>query len=170
VKITLLSDDAVRFDGEPGPLTIEAPTIEQTYSPFHMLGSSLAVCTHSVLHSWATHAKLEADDLAIEVRWTFVEHPHRVGGLEMALVWPSLPANRREAAKRASALCPIHATLSHSAPIEVTVVHDARDPAAAAPRAAVGAGDSRAPAPTAPAARVAPTPPAPVTAPARSAP
>ena len=79
MKITLLSDDAVRFDPGPGPLTIEAPIAERSYSPFHMLGSSLAVCTHSLLYSWATHAKLGADDLAVEVRWTFAEKPHRIG-------------------------------------------------------------------------------------------
>ena len=119
MKITLLSDDAVRFDPGPGPLTVEAPTAEQTYSPFHMLGSSLAVCTHSVLYSWATHARLHADDLAIEVRWTFADHPHRVGAIDMTLEWPSLPENRREAAKRAAALCTIHATLSHPPTIGV---------------------------------------------------
>jgi putative redox protein len=112
VKITLLSDEALRFDATPGPLTIEAPTAEQSYSPFHMLGSSLAVCTHSVLHSWASHAGLGADDLAVEVRWTFAERPHRVDSMEVMLEWPSLPESRREAAKRAAKLCTVHATLS----------------------------------------------------------
>jgi uncharacterized OsmC-like protein len=121
VTITLLSDDAVRFDPGPGPLTIEAPSAERSYSPFHMLGSSLALCTHSLLYSWATHAKLGADDLAIEVRWTFAEKPHRVGSVDITLDWPSLPESRREAAKRAAALCPIHATLSHSPTITTSV-------------------------------------------------
>ena len=114
MKITLLSDDAVRFDPGPGPLTIEAPSAERSYSPFHMLGSSLAVCTHSLLYSWATHAKLGADDLAVEVRWTFAEKPHRIGAIEITLDWPSLPESRRDAATRAATLCPVHATLSHS--------------------------------------------------------
>lgn len=119
MKITLLSDEAVRFDAAPGPLTIEAPSAEQSYSPFHMLGSSLAVCTHSLVHSWATHAKLNADDLAIEVRWTFAERPHRVGTIDLTLDWPSLPENRREAAQRAAKLCPVHATLSQSPTITI---------------------------------------------------
>lgn len=121
MKITLLSDDAVRFDPGPGSLTIEAPSAERSYSPFHMLGGSLAVCTHSLLYSWATHAKLGADDLAIEVRWAFAEKPHRVGSIDITLDWPSLPENRREAAKRAAALCPIHATLSHSPTLTTNV-------------------------------------------------
>jgi uncharacterized OsmC-like protein len=135
VKITLLSDDAVRFDPGPGPLTIEAPSAERSYSPFHMLGSSLAVCTHSLLYSWATHAKLGADDLAVEVRWTFAEKPHRVGNVDITLDWPSLPESRREAAKRAATLCPIHATLSHS-PTILTSVGAAPAPSAPAPATA----------------------------------
>ena len=135
MKITLLSDDAVRFDFGPGPLTIEAPSAEQSYSPFHMLGSSLAVCTHSLLYSWATHAKLGADDLAIEVRWEFAEKPHRVGAIEMTLDWPSLPESRREAAKRAAALCTVHATLTHP-PAHTTRV--GAEPAAAGTPVAAG--------------------------------
>src|SRR5687768_5496322 len=42
VKIILLSDEAIRLEPEPGPMTIEAQDVEQQYSPFHMLASSLA--------------------------------------------------------------------------------------------------------------------------------
>jgi uncharacterized OsmC-like protein len=115
VKITLLAEDAIRLDPEPGPLTIEAESVEQQYSPFHMLGSSLAMCTFSVLYAWATHAKLSVDDLTIEVRWAFAEKPHRVGEMNLTFTWPSLPASRVNAAKRACELCTIHATL-HSPP------------------------------------------------------
>ncbi len=113
MKITLLSDDAIRLTPEPGPLTIEAQSAEQTYSPFHMLGSSLAMCTFSVMYSWATHADLRADDLAIEVRWTFAEDPQRVGEISVTFDWPSLPERRLAAAKRVAEMCTIHATLEH---------------------------------------------------------
>lgn len=113
VKITLLSDDAIRYEAAPGLLTIEADTAERQYSPFHMLGSSLAVCTFSVLASWATHADIAFDDLVIDVSWTFSEKPHRVDAVTLSFRWKSLPPSRLEAAKRAAALCPIHATLSH---------------------------------------------------------
>ena len=119
MKITLLSDEAIRLEQTPGLLTIEAANADMSYSPFHMLGSSLAMCTMSVLHSWATHAKITADDLVIDVSWSFSEKPHRVGDIKLAFKWPSLPEGRREAAKRATALCAIHATLSHSPTIAV---------------------------------------------------
>ena len=94
-------------------MTIEAPSADQLYSPFHMLASGLAFCTHSVLSSWASHAKLDADDLTIEVKWEFADKPHRVGSMDLRILWPSLPETRTGAAERTAALCAIHATLTH---------------------------------------------------------
>jgi putative redox protein len=119
MKITLLADDAIRLEPVPGPMTIEAPTAEMVYSPFHMLASSLATCVFSVIESWASHAKLRLDDLTIEVRWQFAEDPHRVGDIAISFDWPSLPANRIAAARRVAELCTVHATLHH--PPHITI-------------------------------------------------
>jgi uncharacterized OsmC-like protein len=122
MKITLLSEEKIRLEPGAGPLTIEATSVDQTYSPFHMLASSLATCTFSVLYSWATHAKLDVATLALEVGWTFAEKPHRVGDMQLTVHWPGLPPDRVAAAQRAAALCTVHATL-HQPPhvgIEVT--------------------------------------------------
>ena len=121
MKITLLGEDGVRLEAASGSMTIEAERPDQQYSPFHMLGSSLALCEYSLLASWASHAKLSADDLAVEVRWSFAEEPHRVGAMAITLDWPSLPEGRREAAKRATALCPVHRTLTQPPTIGVEV-------------------------------------------------
>ena len=115
MKITLLSDDAIRLEPIPGPMTIEAGDAGQSYSPFHMLASGLATCTFSVMYAWATHASLAVDDLAIEVHWTFAENPHRVDTMHLTFEWPSLPAKRYQAAKRVAEMCTIHATL-HNPP------------------------------------------------------
>lgn len=120
MKITLLSDDAIRLEPLSGPLTIEASSAETQYSPFHMLASGLATCTFSVLHSWATHKKIDWHDLTIDVRWVFGDDPHRVSKLDVVFTWPSLPAERLATAKRVAALCTIHATLSH--PPEIAIV------------------------------------------------
>lgn len=111
MKIALTSEDSIRLEPTAGPLTIEANSHEQQYSPFHMLASGLAVCTFSVLESWGSHAGLDASDLAIEVHWSFAEKPHRIGEMRMRLDWPSLPESRRAVALRAAELCPIHKTL-----------------------------------------------------------
>jgi len=121
VKITLLSDDRIRLDGGAGPMTIEAESAETSYSPFHMLASALATCTLSVLHAWATNAKLPSDDLAVEVGWSFVEEPHRVGSMSLDIEWPSLPENRRAAAQRVADLCTVKVTLHHPPEIVTNV-------------------------------------------------
>lgn len=119
MKITLLSEEAIRLEPTAGPLTIEAPSADVQYSPFQMVASGLASCTFSVIYSWATHARLSVDDLAIEVHWSFADDPHRMSDIVVVLDWPSLPANRLAAAKRASELCTVHATLSHPAGVTV---------------------------------------------------
>ncbi|HEV2147579.1 MAG TPA: OsmC family protein [Longimicrobiaceae bacterium] len=121
MKILLVSDDRIRLEGKAGPMTIEADSPETAYSPFHMLASSLATCTFSVLASWGTHAKLPVDDLAVEVGWTFVEDPHRVGSMSVEVDWPSLPAERQGAAKRVAALCTVKKTLEHPPEVVTTV-------------------------------------------------
>jgi uncharacterized OsmC-like protein len=121
VKITLLSDDRIRLEGKAGPLSVEADSAETAYSPFHMLASGLATCTFSVLASWGTHARLSVDDLAIEVGWTFAEDPHRVGSMDVDVLWPSLPAERRNAAVRAAGLCTLKKTLEMPPQVAVEV-------------------------------------------------
>jgi uncharacterized OsmC-like protein len=122
MKITLLDDSRLRLEPAPPPLTIEALKPEQGYSPFHMLASGLAVCTHSVLQSWASHASLAADRLVIEVGWEFGENPHRVAAYDIRIDWPDLPQDRKEAARRAAKLCAAHATLVHPPAIALSVI------------------------------------------------
>jgi uncharacterized OsmC-like protein len=122
VKIILLAEDRIRLEPTPGPLTIEASSEDAEYSPFHMLASGLATCVFSVLASWGAHARIGVDDLAIEVEWGFAERPHRVAGYRLELHWPSLPADRRAAATRAAALCPVHQTLERETPVGTEVV------------------------------------------------
>jgi putative redox protein len=119
VKITLLSEERIRLEATAGPMSIEAESAETTFSPFHMVASGLATCVYSVLASWATHASLDAEELTIEVEWSFADKPRRVGSYEVILDWPGLPEERRTAAARTAALCPIHATLHHPPEIKV---------------------------------------------------
>ncbi len=100
-------------------MTIEAASADRQYSPFHMLASSLAYCTFSVLYSWATHANLSIDGMSIDVAWKFSEEPHRVNDLKLTFHWPSLPPNRLAAAKRVAAMCTVHETLLHPPAIAI---------------------------------------------------
>lgn len=121
MKITLLSDERIRLDGKAGPLSVEAESAEMQYSPFHMLASGLATCTYSVLASWGTHAKLSVDDLVIEVGWKFAEEPHRVGEMDVDVIWPSLPEERRNAAIRAAGLCTVTRTFEQPPKVAVEI-------------------------------------------------
>lgn len=119
MKLTLLADDKIRLEPTPGPMTIEAPTAEQSYSPFHMLAGGLAYCTFSVMYAWAESANLDATDLTVEISWEFTEDPHRVGSYDVRFTWPSLPEKRRGAAGRVAELCAVHATLQHPPTIQI---------------------------------------------------
>lgn len=119
MKILLTSAESLRVEPTSGPLTIEAPTPDVSYGPFHMLGSSLAMCTLSVLQSWATNKSIGVDDLRIDVGWSFVDKPHRVGSMSITLDWPSLAADMWPRALRVARLCGVHNTLTH--PPEILV-------------------------------------------------
>jgi uncharacterized OsmC-like protein len=84
-----------------------------------MLGSALGACTFSVLQSWASNKNIAADDLKIDVSWTFAEGQHRVGSMSVKLDWPSLSAELWPRAIRAASLCGVHQTLTH--PIQISV-------------------------------------------------
>ena len=121
MRILLVADDRLRVEGGAGPLSVEADSAETVYSPGHMVGSGLGVCTLSVLHSWATHAKIPAEELAVVVGWKYVEDPHRIGEWTVEVDWPSLPAERRAAAERAASLCTIKKSLEMPPSITASV-------------------------------------------------
>jgi uncharacterized OsmC-like protein len=100
-------------------MTIEAPTADRSYSPFHMVGGGLAYCTFSVMYAWAENAGLNAEDLIIDVSWKFADDPYRVGAYAIQFTWPSLPAKRLAAAKRVAEMCTLHATLEHPPAISI---------------------------------------------------
>ena len=119
MKITLTGEESLRLVPSSGPLTIESESPDQSYSPFHMLGSALGACTLSVLQSWAANRNIAASDLKIDISWTFVEGQHRVGSMNVKLDWPSLSAEVWPRAIRVASVCGIHQTMTH--PIEITV-------------------------------------------------
>jgi putative redox protein len=119
MKITLTGEESIRIEPTSGPLTIEAASHDQSYSPFHMLGSALGTCTMSVLQSWATNRNIAVEGLKVDVSWTFIEGEHRIGTMKAVLDWPSLPAELWPRVLRAAGLCGVHKTLTH--PVEISV-------------------------------------------------
>jgi uncharacterized OsmC-like protein len=103
-------------------LTIEAPKADFQYSPFHMLGSALGMCTFSVVQSWAANKNVAADDLKIDVAWKFVDGQHRLESMKVKMEWPSLSAELWPRAIRAANLCGVHQTFTHPVQISVDAV------------------------------------------------
>lgn len=122
MKITLTGEESLSLQLTSGPLTIEAQSREQSYSAFHMLGSALGSCTMSVLQSWASNKNLPADDLRIDIGWSFAESQHRLNSMRVKLEWPSLPAELWPRAIRVAHLCGIHQTLTRPFDIQVNAV------------------------------------------------
>lgn len=92
---------------------------EAHFGPLHMLAASLATCTVAVLASWADAVGLRLDDLQVRLGWNYVEDPYRVGTYRMEIVWPSLPDERRNRARRVAEACTVHHTLTHPPGIEI---------------------------------------------------
>jgi uncharacterized OsmC-like protein len=122
MKIVLTGEESLRIEPTPGQLTIESVSPDQSYSPFHMLGSALGMCTFSVMQSWASNKGVSADDLRLDVSWTFVEGEHRVGSMKVVLAWASLSAELWPRAIRAASVCGVHKTLTNGIEISVNAV------------------------------------------------
>lgn len=120
MRIILETDERIRLVTDGDGFAFEAMG-EAGLSPFHLLAASLATCTYSVVHSWADHAGLGMEGLAIVVEWELGGDPVRVSEVRMDLEWPGLPEPRREAARRVAAECTIHHTLEHGSHVETTV-------------------------------------------------
>jgi uncharacterized OsmC-like protein len=119
MKITLTGEESLRIEPTTGMLTIEAESPDQSYSPFHMLGSALGMCTFSVLQSWSSNKNISSSDLSIDVSWRFAEGQHRVEAMNVKLAWPSLSAELWPRALRAAHLCGVHQSLAKPAQITV---------------------------------------------------
>jgi putative redox protein len=120
MKITITGEESLRLEPTSGPLTIEAESPDQSYSPFHMLGSALGACTMSVMQSWASNKDIGVDDLKIDVSWKFAEGQHRVESMNAKIEWPSLSAELWPRVLRAANVCGVHQTLTHTVEISVS--------------------------------------------------
>lgn len=125
MRIVLETEERIRLQADGDGFAFEAA--EGSLSPFHLLAAGLATCTHAVLHGWAEHAKLPLEGLEIVVDWRVGDHPLRVTGMDMEIVWPGLPPQRHAAAARAAAQCTIHNTLHNGTTVETRVAPVAVD-------------------------------------------
>lgn len=105
---------------EPGfNTTVAHPDLK--LGAVHLSLVSLAWCTYSVLASYGQRIDAPTDDLSVRVHWRYVERPHRIGHIEMAVHWPQVPESRLDAAMRAAASCTLHNSLQHGLEIDTLI-------------------------------------------------
>lgn len=101
--------ELTEFD-EPG-LHIEQHDPEAHFSAMQMFATSMGICTYSVLAGYAEQIDAVTKQLSVRMRWSYAEHPYRIGQIDMDIQWPELPPSRLKAAQRAATKCTLHNTL-----------------------------------------------------------
>lgn len=115
------SDLTVSHLHEPGQEIEVDDGIHAHYSAMQMFATSLALCTLSVVASYAERLEVGIENLQARMKWDYVEDPYRIGSIDMELTWPEVPESRLKAVERAAAQCTIHNTLHHPPEIETRV-------------------------------------------------
>ncbi|SCY53540.1 OsmC family protein [Thiohalorhabdus denitrificans] len=92
-------------------LQVAAERDDAHFSAMEMFNTSLALCTASVLMSYAERIDTGLNGLTVRMRWEYHEDPYRIGRIAMDIRWPDLPESRRKAAERAAEQCTLHHTL-----------------------------------------------------------
>lgn len=105
---------------DPG-FSVEPRDPSLVFSAMEMFAVSMALCTFSVLASYAEQIDADTKDVVVGIRWDYAEDPARIGRIEMAIDWPALPESRRHAAERAAAHCTLHNTLEQPPSVQTRV-------------------------------------------------
>lgn len=119
MQLDIVGDEHVRLvmDGEDGLDVQGGP-----FGPLQMLAASLALCTASVMQDYATTAQFHLHQFAIDIRWSYTEHPYRIGQIQTTIqVEPDVPPSRQRALLRAAEHCTVHNTLKHTANVHTTL-------------------------------------------------
>lgn len=115
--------DIELLEGEAPGFEVESEDPAVAFSAIQMFATSLALCSFSVLYSYAEQLQTPADALRIRVRWAYAQEPLRISRILMHIQWPGLPPSRQKAAERAASQCTLHHTLEQP-PEVITQVHN----------------------------------------------
>ncbi len=124
MKVLMHSEEDLTLSEVSAPdfeIVSEDPTAH--YSAMQMFGTSMALCTWSVLASYGEQVDVDTADLTVRIRWDYVDQPFRIGKIDMDIDWPGLPASRLDAAQRAAAMCTLHNTLHFPPTVDTRVTN-----------------------------------------------
>ncbi|MHB8472012.1 MAG: OsmC family protein [Gammaproteobacteria bacterium] len=122
MKIVLHNDTDLSVSHFPqNGFDIDSVDPQVHFGAMHLFVASVAWCTYAVLASYGQRIDAATDDLSIRLRWGYVERPHRLGRIDMAIHWPQVPESRLDAAMRAAASCTLHNSLQHGVEIDTSI-------------------------------------------------
>ncbi|MEJ2646155.1 MAG: OsmC family protein [Gammaproteobacteria bacterium] len=123
MKILLHTEEDLEFQSfdQPG-LEVEPRDPDAHYSALQMFATSVALCTYSVLASYADTIDVSDADMTMRIKWSYADDPFRIGHMDMDIRWPGVPDSRIKAARAAANHCTLHHTLEQP-PEFVTRVH-----------------------------------------------
>lgn len=103
VRGHLLSADQPVADG--GDDTAPTPT--------EMFLSSLAACVTFNAERFLRRNRLPTEGLVVSCDYSWAEHPHRVGAIELKVTAPEMSSAKQSAFQRVIEHCTVHNTLEH---------------------------------------------------------
>ncbi len=119
MQLHILNDDHIQLTADG---TDDLEVHGTPFGSLQMLATSLALCTASVLHDYATIGQFQLLPFVVGVRWGYVDHPYRVEHMQLGLlVGPHVPPSRHQALMRAADQCTVHRTLSRGTSIETAL-------------------------------------------------
>jgi putative redox protein len=87
-----------------------------------LLMASLGSCIGSVLVYFSERHGISLEGMSIGLDWSIVEHPHRIGNIEISVSIPrALSADERRVLARVAEECLIHNTLTHPPAIRLSL-------------------------------------------------
>jgi putative redox protein len=90
-------------------------------TPTELFVASLAACIAFYAERFLRRNGLTTDGLKVTSEYEWAENPHRVGGIDLAVVVPGLTDAKREAFARVVEHCTVHNTLNHPPAIRLSV-------------------------------------------------
>jgi uncharacterized OsmC-like protein len=87
-----------------------------------LLMASLGSCIGSVLVYFSERHGISLEGMSIDLDWSIVEHPHRIGNIEISVSIPrALSGDERRVLARVAEECLIHNTLTHPPAIRLSL-------------------------------------------------
>jgi putative redox protein len=91
-------------------------------TPTELFVASLAACIAFYAERFLRRHNLNREALKVSCAYRWAENPHRVGGIDLMVEAPGVPAAKSEAFMRVIEHCTVHTTLEHPPQVRISVL------------------------------------------------